>query len=167
MEVFRRAVRRAGGRLALSAGMRPKPLLTLALPLAVGVEGLRELCEFELAEEPAAGFRGAAGRGPARAHGAARRWSPTRRRRSLAARVVGASYEVEVDVARWSRCRRRTPRPCGVRLADGRRATLRRRPASVLGGRDAGGPGAHASTSRRYVERVEVESSEALVRRVR
>ena len=56
MEAFRRAVRRAGGRLALSAGMRPKPLLSLALPLGVGVEGLEELCEFELAEEPAAGF---------------------------------------------------------------------------------------------------------------
>ena len=50
-EVFRRAVRRAGGHLALSAGMRPKALLGLALPLAVGAEGLEELAEFELAED--------------------------------------------------------------------------------------------------------------------
>ncbi len=56
MEVFRRAVRRAGGRLALSAGMRPKPLLSVALPLAVGVAGREEMCEFELAEEPPRDF---------------------------------------------------------------------------------------------------------------
>jgi radical SAM-linked protein len=56
VEIIRRAVRKAGGRLALSAGMRPKPLLSLALPLAVGAEGTRELCEFELAEEPPASF---------------------------------------------------------------------------------------------------------------
>ncbi|HEY5530313.1 MAG TPA: TIGR03960 family B12-binding radical SAM protein, partial [Thermoleophilia bacterium] len=51
-EIFRRAVRRAGGRLALSEGMRPKAILTLVLPLAVGVCGRGEMCEFELAEEP-------------------------------------------------------------------------------------------------------------------
>ncbi len=56
MEAFRRAVRRAGGRLALSEGMRPKALLTLVLPLGVGVQGLDELCEFDLAEKPPEGF---------------------------------------------------------------------------------------------------------------
>lgn len=52
LEVLRRAVRRAGGTLAMSAGMRPKPLLSLALPLGVGIEGKRELCEIELSGEP-------------------------------------------------------------------------------------------------------------------
>jgi len=47
-EIFRRAMRRAGATLALSAGMRPKALLTLGQPLAVGVGGERELCEFRL-----------------------------------------------------------------------------------------------------------------------
>ncbi len=55
-EVFRRAVRKAGARLALSEGMRPKALLSLALPLAVGVEGLGEMAEFELAEDPGTGL---------------------------------------------------------------------------------------------------------------
>jgi radical SAM-linked protein len=51
MELLRRAVRRSGGRLALSAGMRPKPLLSLAIPLGVGVEADAELCEFALSRE--------------------------------------------------------------------------------------------------------------------
>lgn len=96
-ELLRRAVRRAGGRLALSAGMRPKPRLSLALPLAVGVEGLREMCEFELAEEPEAGF---AARLAAvlPAHMRLLSLEPYLPTRSLPARVVGATYEVQVDV---------------------------------------------------------------------
>ena len=96
VELFRRAVRRAGGRLSLSAGMRPKPQLSLSLPLAVGVEGLREYCGFELAEEPAAGLD---------ARLAASLPAGTRLlslecydgKRSPAARVVAASYEVRVS----------------------------------------------------------------------
>ena len=97
-EVFRRAVRKAGGRLALSAGMRPKPLLSLALPLAVGVEGRRELCEFELAEDPGPDF---ADRLAASLPDHMRLLSlePYSGARSLAARVVAASYEVVVSVA--------------------------------------------------------------------
>jgi radical SAM-linked protein len=94
-EVFRRAVRRAGGRLALSAGMRPKALLSLALPLAVGVEGSRELAEFELAEAAEAGF---AERLAAclPEHLSLLDLQGYEGRRSLAARVVGASYEATV-----------------------------------------------------------------------
>jgi radical SAM-linked protein len=94
-EVFRRAVRRAGGRLALSSGMRPKPLLSLALPLAVGVEGLEELAEFELAEEADPGLFG---RLAASLPENMRLLSLAsyEERRSLAARIVGASYEVQV-----------------------------------------------------------------------
>jgi radical SAM-linked protein len=98
MEVFRRAVRKAGGRLALSAGMRPKPLLSLALPLAVGVEGLHELCEFELAEEAGPSFidRLAAS---LPAHMRLHSLEPSEASRSLPARVVGASYRVQVKVS--------------------------------------------------------------------
>lgn len=56
LELLRRAVRRAGGRLALSGGLRPKPLLSLALPRGVGVAGQAELGEFYLAEAPPADF---------------------------------------------------------------------------------------------------------------
>src|SRR5680860_796717 len=56
MELFRRAIRRAGGRLALSGGMRPKPLLSLAMPRGVGVEGLAELAEFTLQGPPVPEF---------------------------------------------------------------------------------------------------------------
>jgi radical SAM-linked protein len=55
-ELLRRAVRRAGGRLAVSGGMRPKPLLSLALARGVGVSSRKELAEFRLAEEPPAEF---------------------------------------------------------------------------------------------------------------
>jgi radical SAM-linked protein len=93
MEAFRRAVRRAGGRLALSAGMRPKALLALCLPLGVGVQGLRELCEFELADEPEDGFAerlAAALPGHMRVLGLDRYHG----RRRVAARVVGARYRL-------------------------------------------------------------------------
>ncbi len=98
MEAFRRAVRRAGGDLALSAGMRPKPLLSLVLPLGVGTEGLDELCEFELADEPAEGF---AERLAAALPGHMRLLDlrPYEEARRLAARVTGASYQVMFSVA--------------------------------------------------------------------
>ena len=57
LQLLRRAIRRAGGRLALSAGMRPKPLLALALPRGVGVESRAELCEFVLQEAPPPDFQ--------------------------------------------------------------------------------------------------------------
>lgn len=43
-----RAVRRTGYDLAQTQGMRPKPLLSLAMPLGVGVEGEDEICDLEL-----------------------------------------------------------------------------------------------------------------------
>ena len=93
VELFRRAIRRAGGRLALSGGMRPKPLLSLAMPRGVGVEGRAELAEFTLqgAPEPdfierlqealPEGFR-------------LRGLEPYHHKRSAAARVVAAHYRV-------------------------------------------------------------------------
>lgn len=43
-----RAVRRTGFDLAFTEGMRPKPILSLAMPLGVGVEGEDEICDFSL-----------------------------------------------------------------------------------------------------------------------
>ncbi|MFN2164914.1 MAG: TIGR03936 family radical SAM-associated protein, partial [Anaerolineae bacterium] len=97
VEMFRRAVRRAGGRLALSEGMRPKPLLSLALPLAVGWEGLRELCAFELAEEPPASFFHRLDAATPN-HIRLISLDPYTVPRSLPARVAGAVFEVEVRV---------------------------------------------------------------------
>ncbi|MCL6106712.1 MAG: TIGR03936 family radical SAM-associated protein [Actinobacteria bacterium] len=48
LSVLVRAVRRTGYQLAFTEGMRPKPLLSLALPLGVGVEGEDEICDFSL-----------------------------------------------------------------------------------------------------------------------
>jgi radical SAM-linked protein len=98
LEILRRAVRKAGGRLALSAGMRPKPLLKLALPLAVGVESLRELAEFELAEEPGPEFSARLA-DSLPSHMRLLALTPLEEGRSLPGRVVGASYEVRVSAA--------------------------------------------------------------------
>lgn len=96
-EIFRRAIRRAGGGLALSGGMRPKPLLSLALPLAVGVEGLREYCEFELAEDPGPMFFASLS-SALPSHTRLLDLEPYQGAKSLAARVVAAHYEVGVVV---------------------------------------------------------------------
>lgn len=97
MEIFRRAVRRAGGRLALTAGLRPKPLLSLALPLGVGTEAEAELCEFELSEAPPAGF--AARIAAALPEGLVlRSLEPYSEPKRAASRVVAVEYEVEVEV---------------------------------------------------------------------
>ncbi len=97
-EILRRALRRAGGRLALSAGMRPKPQLSLALPLAVGVEGQRELCEFELAEPAAADLEERLRRALP-THMALLGLEQYSHARSVPARVVGALYAVGVRSA--------------------------------------------------------------------
>jgi radical SAM-linked protein len=98
VEVFRRAVRRAGGRLALSTGMRPKALLSLALPLAVGLEGREELAEFELVQEAGPDFASRLARARPE-HTRLISLEPYGSPRSLAARVVGASYEVVARIA--------------------------------------------------------------------
>jgi len=43
-----RAIRRTGYQLAFTQGLRPKPILSLAMPLGVGVEGEDEICDFAL-----------------------------------------------------------------------------------------------------------------------
>jgi len=98
MELFRRAIRRAGARLALSNGMRPKPLLTLALPRAVGVEGRAELAEFTLSDPVPAGFVDALQEALPEGF-TVLGFEPYRASRSVAARVVGAKYRVIVTTA--------------------------------------------------------------------
>jgi radical SAM-linked protein len=46
------ALRRAGYQVALSRGMKPRPVIALALPRAVGVESEGELADVELTSDP-------------------------------------------------------------------------------------------------------------------
>ncbi len=91
VEVLRRAVRRAGGRLALSAGLRPKAQLAVVLPRAVGVGSGVELCQFTLATFPPEDFteRLAAVLPPGFSLVSLASYH---NRRAAAARVVGARY---------------------------------------------------------------------------
>jgi len=98
-EIFRRAVRRAGGRLALSQGMRPKALLGLAMPLPVGVEGMAELADFQLSSPAADDFGERLGKALPEGMDLVG-LAPHSGRRSLASRVVAASYEIAV--AGWA-----------------------------------------------------------------
>jgi radical SAM-linked protein len=50
VRVFERLMRRAGLRLGMSEGFHPKARMTFPSALALGVEGLQEIMEFELAE---------------------------------------------------------------------------------------------------------------------
>jgi len=46
------AIRRAGYQVALSRGMKPRPVIALALPRAVGVESEGELADVQLTSDP-------------------------------------------------------------------------------------------------------------------
>ncbi len=52
MRLFQRAFKRAGLKLTHTQGFNPRPSVSIALPLSVGVESHCELLDFEL-EEPA------------------------------------------------------------------------------------------------------------------
>jgi len=98
LEIIRRAVRRAGGRLAVSAGMRPKPLLALALPRAVGVLSRGELGEFTLSETPPPDFAVRLAAALPEGFGVLG-LQPIAPGPALAARVVAADYEVAARAA--------------------------------------------------------------------
>jgi radical SAM-linked protein len=91
VEILRRAVRRAGGRLALSAGLRPKAQLAVVLPRGVGVGSCVELCQFALATFPPEDFteRLDAALPPGFSLVSLTSYH---NRRAAAARVVGARY---------------------------------------------------------------------------
>ena len=50
MRLFERALRRARLPVAMSQGFNPRPLFSLPAPLGVGLEGLNEVLDFELAQ---------------------------------------------------------------------------------------------------------------------
>lgn len=54
MRLLQRLFRRAGLALAMSEGFHPKPRMSFPSALAVGIEGLDEILELELAENPTA-----------------------------------------------------------------------------------------------------------------
>lgn len=93
VEVLRRAVRRAGGRLAMSAGLRPKAQLAVVLPRAVGVSSSVEICQFTLATFPPEHFveRLAAALPPGFSLVSVTSYH---NRRAAAARVAGVRYSV-------------------------------------------------------------------------
>ncbi len=52
MRLFQRAFKRAGLPLTHTKGFNPRPSVSIALPLSVGVESLCELLDFDLEGEP-------------------------------------------------------------------------------------------------------------------
>lgn len=52
MRVFQRAFKRAGLSLTHTQGFNPRPSVSIALPLSVGVESVCELLDFELDGDP-------------------------------------------------------------------------------------------------------------------
>ena len=52
MRVFQRAFKRAGLPLTHTKGFNPRPSVSIALPLSVGVESICELLDFDLEGEP-------------------------------------------------------------------------------------------------------------------
>jgi radical SAM-linked protein len=97
------ALRRAGYHIALSKGMKPRPVISLALPRAVGVRTLADLADVELMDDP----------DPAEVAERLSAQLPIgitvvgvepAEGRTAAARVEGAAYEVEVeDDVDWPR----------------------------------------------------------------
>jgi radical SAM-linked protein len=100
VDILLGALRRAGVRLALSLGMRPKPLIKLAMPRPVGVEAWEDIVEVELVQpaDPDAIAMALVGTLPdglvllgiVRIEGTYA---------SAASRVLGATYRITVDGA--------------------------------------------------------------------
>ena len=91
------ALRRAGYQIALSKGMKPRPVISLALPRAVGVQALADLADVELVGEPdpaevaeRLGAELPQGMTVVSAE-------PAEGGRSAASRVAAAEYDVEVE----------------------------------------------------------------------
>ncbi|MCL4309492.1 MAG: TIGR03936 family radical SAM-associated protein [Actinomycetota bacterium] len=98
-----RAVRRTGYELAFTGGMRPKPILSLAMPLGVGVEGEDEMCDFSLKQRvPLTEFAQKLQRQlPEGIRLTA--LAPSLDRSKSAARVISVSYRINVaDAAGWA-----------------------------------------------------------------
>ncbi len=97
------ALRRAGYDIALSKGMRPRPVISLAMPRAVGVQAQADLADVELVGEPDPA-EVAERLDPQLPHGMAVVSVEPAEGRTAAARVEAAEYEVEVeDDVDWTR----------------------------------------------------------------
>ena len=98
-----RAVRRTGYELAFTGGMRPKPILSLAMPLGVGVGGEDEICDFSLKQRvPLTEFAQKLQR---QLPEGIRLTSlaPSLDRSKSAARVISVSYRIDVaDAEEWA-----------------------------------------------------------------
>jgi radical SAM-linked protein len=96
-------LRRAGYDIALSKGMRPRPVISLAMPRAVGVQALADLADVELSGEPDPAE--VAERLDAQLpHGMSVVGVEPAEGRTAAARLEAADYEVEVeDDVDWTR----------------------------------------------------------------
>ena len=97
------ALRRAGYEIALSKGMKPRPVISLAMPRAVGVQAQADLADVELRNDPDPAE--VAERLDAQLpHGIRVVRVEPAEGRTAAARVEAAEYEVEVeDDVDWPR----------------------------------------------------------------
>src|SRR5262245_6944699 len=105
LRTFERMLRRAALPFSCSQGFNPRPRLVFALSLPLGVVGLAEVVELELAEpvEPAAVHARLAGQTPPGLDILAVQRIPPR----TAARVRGLSYAVAVPPERAAEAQRR------------------------------------------------------------
>jgi radical SAM-linked protein len=94
--VFQKAVRRAGLPVAYSQGFNPHQLISFAMPLPIGMDGLREYVDIDFTEELDGRYLAGALNGTLpkglRVTGAAVRGG-----KASAARVVGAEYDVWLE----------------------------------------------------------------------
>jgi radical SAM-linked protein len=90
------ALRRAGFQIALSQGPKPRPVIALALPRAVGVESLGELADVELAgdHDPGEVAERLANQLPL---GVSVLWAEQSEGKPAASRIRGANYMAEVS----------------------------------------------------------------------
>jgi radical SAM-linked protein len=100
------ALRRAGYDIALSKGMKPRPVISLAMPRAVGVQARADLADVRLVDDPDPAEL--AERLDAQLpHGMSVVSAEPAEGRKAAARVEAAEYEVEVeDDVDWARALR-------------------------------------------------------------
>ena len=113
MRCFERLLRRAGLALSFSQGFHPKPRMTFPLALAVGIEGLDEVMEVELAEEVRADelLARIAPQAPA---GLGFRGAEVLPEGSRKAHIQAASYEAPIPAALLPGLGRRIERLCAA-----------------------------------------------------
>ena len=121
MRALARGLRRASVPLAFTQGFNPQPKLSLAQALAVGIEGLRELGEVELAERMAPGELCEAWNRQLRPElKILRTWEAPLHGPSLSAGVRGSVYHIQLTPNGWDQTVLTdlgTPEACAAFLA--------------------------------------------------